>query len=56
MKLTKEELFDVMYGDRTITDSLQMELIQTNFNMQINKLLAEGAIVQKGNMFEKREY
>lgn len=40
-----------MYGDRDLSDSLQYQLIKTNFNMQVKKLIEDGAIIQTGNVF-----
>ena len=47
--MKREEVFDGMYGDRDLSDELYRILVNTNFDMQVAKLIVDGVFKQEEN-------
>jgi hypothetical protein len=48
----KAELFGEIYGDRDLSNPFEQNLVECNFNQQLNKLVREGRIdIWGGNVF-----
>lgn len=49
--MTKDQMFNMLYGGKDLSDKLTKTLCETNFNMQVSKLLEEGKIKKVENFY-----